>query len=176
LCRGYAEYKLGLIQAAISDFDEACKSAPNDFQCFEYRAAAYQTIKRYRKAIADYKIALEKLPNERNVQSKLYGELGMCYLAFGELAEAQISLRRAIELVPNRATLYAALATADLHLAETDRCIKDASQAIALDTNNAQAYQVRSRAYGALAQTELSKSDELSARKLFAAELEREYK
>jgi tetratricopeptide (TPR) repeat protein len=172
LYRGYAYYKSSHPAQSILDFNAAIRLGPNNYQGYEYRAAAYQTIKRYRKAIADYTkcIALASADNVA-LKAKLYRELGMCLLSFGELAEARSALGNAIALLPDEPTAYAGRATAELHLADLDASLEDANNAVALNPQSAEAHQVRSRVFAALGKAKLSDDDEKLARELFAREL-----
>lgn len=172
LCHGYALFKLNQSRLAINDFDEAVRLAPQDYQSFEYRAAAFQSIKRFRRAISDFKQALAAAPVNPPVQSKLYRELGSCYLSFGRLQDAMACLSQAIKMSPDDSTLYASRATSELHLHKVQESLLDSSKAIQIDPSNAEAYQVRSRAFWIFGKTDLAKSDELVARKLFAAKMD----
>ena len=169
LYRGYAFFRLNDSRTALADFNEAIRQNPGDYQGYEYRASAYQAVHRYRKAMEDFHHAVTLAPADAvAVRSKLYRELGLCQLAFGNLAEAHDSFSSAIQLTPSESLLFAARAISELQMNKIGACIADASMALRLDPNNASAYYVRSHAYGRLNQTQLSDEDDASARKLFA--------
>jgi tetratricopeptide (TPR) repeat protein len=171
ICRGYALFKVHKSAEAVTDFGKAAEINPGDYQCYEYRAAAYEALKRYRKAIADYRLAIGKAPNNIQLKTKLNQELALCYLSFGEMEAAAATFSNAITLSPTNSMLYVGRAMADLHLSLLDKCVADASEGISLDPHNATAFHVRARAYAALSKSALSGNDEAYARRLYNDQL-----
>ena len=167
LCRGYAQFKMNRVSQSLTDFDQAVALKPTEFQGFEYRASAYQAARRFRKAIKDYQTALSLAPNDPKIKAKLYRELGLCNLAFGQLDSAMDAFNACIKLDPNDAAAYAARGMTELHLDEVDKGIADATEGIRLDPRNAPAYQVRSRGFASQHKADLAHADEEIARQLY---------
>lgn len=86
--RGSAYLHTGQSQAAIQDYDEAIRLAPenpNLFDDYYNRASVYQTIGQYQQAIQDFTQAIRLNP----VQAYLYESRALAYDELGEDINAQ---------------------------------------------------------------------------------------
>ena len=105
-------FELGVLYKENEDFDEAIKALKkavdidknHELSYFEL-GIIYEKLKEYDKAIGNY---LES--NKIKENAEVLSGMGVCYLKKDMLKEAYKSLSRALELSPNRHTIYNNLA------------------------------------------------------------------
>jgi tetratricopeptide (TPR) repeat protein len=125
-------------QAAIARFDEAIRAMPRAAAIYENRAACYQQLGKFERAIADYTRALQLAPELAPV---VYENRAYCYKGLGELALALADFNHALELAPQRQNpLLLSRGRLLVDMGETKKAEQDFNKALAFRPIRAQAY------------------------------------
>eukprot|EP00457_Paulinella_chromatophora_P002371 gb/GEZN01002375.1/.p1 GENE.gb/GEZN01002375.1/~~gb/GEZN01002375.1/.p1 ORF type:complete len:706 (+),score=138.43 gb/GEZN01002375.1/:76-2193(+) len=130
---------------AMRDFTACLKLEPDNMAALEARGLALYGLKQYVAALADWDVVVAKKPS-----CELYTHRGNAYLAqhlyetaieeyTKAIAMVKVGDKRAAKAYANRAYCYAMLG-------KFDEAIRDATEAIKLDPNNAAAYATRAKA------------------------------
>jgi len=134
--RGFSKYDLGeklndtaLIYQAIQDFNQAIATDLNFVRAYQQRAAAYDWLGNYSKALSDYDYALSLRPNNVDVLVNRGTTKGKT----GDLKAALVDFNRAIELKPEMAQAYSNRGLAYAFLNQFDEAIADYDKAIQLE-------------------------------------------
>jgi len=153
ISKGQARPKIGEHELAIQDFDAAIKDLdeairldPNGaeaFIAFYNRGFAYACKGEYDQAIRDYSCAITLNPNF----AEAFHGLGVAYNEKREYHRAIRNFDEAIEIKPGYAIAFYNRAFAYWHLGlHAPPAIKDVNKAIKLDSNLAEAFELRSLA------------------------------
>jgi hypothetical protein len=94
--RAEAFNRLGSVQAAWAESENALRAAPNDYQALLVRASARYGQKDYPAAMADIKASLEGNPHN----NETIGLRGRVYLATGDLKAALADFETAVTEIP----------------------------------------------------------------------------
>ena len=146
--QGYAKAQLGQHAAAIADYDQALRLAPNDAAAYNNRGAAKADLRQYADAIADYGHALRLDPNF----ALAYNNRGIAKGELEQYAAAIADYDQALRLDPNFALAYNNRGIAKGELGQHADAIADYDQALRLDPNFTLAYCNRGYAKGELGQ------------------------
>jgi tetratricopeptide (TPR) repeat protein len=127
------------IDAAISDCDEAVKLDPRGYDIVNARLALRTHLKDYHGALEDAATLAELRPNSAD------GHLPACqvYVAMGQFAQARQSCDRAEQAPQDKPQGYRSGAIDAALMADWPRALADADQAVALASNDAEAYNDR---------------------------------
>jgi tetratricopeptide (TPR) repeat protein len=141
---GKAFYDKKLYEAAIGDFSNAIRLAPNSAAAYKGRGRAYTAQFKLYMAIPDFDEAIRLDPND----AAAYNGRGTAYLGWGKYDKAISDFNEAIRLDPNLAAAYNGRGSAYLWWEyKYDKAISDYNEAIRLDPNDADAYYGRGTAY-----------------------------
>jgi tetratricopeptide (TPR) repeat protein len=131
---GKAFYDKKLYEAAIGDFSNAIRLAPNSAAAYKGRGTAYLGWGKYDKAISDFNEAIRLDPN----LAAAYNGRGSAYLWWEYKYDKAITdYNEAIRLDPNDADAYYGRGTAYYRESTFDKAITDYNEAIRLDPNHA---------------------------------------
>jgi len=147
---------------------------PQDYAGWLWRAQAYEQLKQYEKAIADYKKSLAAFPYSKKTMSAqmplafvekveqamaglVLRRMGACYERMGNFKEATAQYTEAIKKTAPQLAARVAQRTSE-PLAKTQKTLKDLDAAIALrpDSNY---YFMRARAYRTLGKSQEALAD-----------------
>ena len=128
---------IGVASSLLEEFIHR-PSFPTELVAFFYRKRgnAYQELKKYRQAIADYDRALELDPNDTTT----YRDRGRAYYWHNEYQQALSDYNRVLELNPNSAAFYNWRGWTYFWLKEHRKALSDFNQALELNPNHASAY------------------------------------
>jgi tetratricopeptide (TPR) repeat protein len=140
---------------AISCYSEALLQLPNDAQLHYCHGVALHNNKNILLAIGSYCNALQI--NPKLVEA--YENLSEAQLEYKLFEDAELSIRAALALKPNRALNHTRLARILTHLNQYKEAISVASHSLSLDPKSANTHMVRSSAYRRLNQLNESISD-----------------
>ena len=115
--------------------------SPEEKEARVFTLQAEQAIQRgdFDQAIAEYEKALEILPDAADVHL----QLGVLYEQEGEETKSEAALRRAEELVGDRARFLTALARMYSDVGLADKALAEVNEAIALNPESAEAFLIR---------------------------------
>ncbi|MBS0358346.1 MAG: tetratricopeptide repeat protein, partial [Proteobacteria bacterium] len=153
--RGIAYLSAGFPEKAIEDFDENIRLNSQDpasadaknAPAYRRRAAANNSLRRYREALSDAEKAVRFAPKNPDARHNR----GVAKSGLGDYEGAIADFTEAINLIPSKETLrlvvsYNALADAKNRLGRCKDAIEDANKVIGFDSKNAVAYAVRGTA------------------------------
>ena len=129
LKRALDRSRLGDLDGAIADFDEAVRLAPRNADIYRYRARDLGRRGRWERALADYDRAIRLDPNN----PALFHDRGLALQQQGELDGALIDLDRAVRMSFSDARLYSDRGAVWLAKGRYDRALADFNQALKLD-------------------------------------------
>jgi tetratricopeptide (TPR) repeat protein len=146
--RGLAYFRMGDVNRAIADFDEAIRlgnfATDRDRSvAFMNRCAAFNEIKNYPRAIEDCTEAIRL----QNANAMAHSNRGTAYYGAGDLDRAVADLDEAIRLDPALAIAYSNRGLIYVRKGDKTRAIADLDKAIQLDPKYAPAYVNRGLAY-----------------------------
>ncbi len=149
LAYGEALNDRSYILSAINDFDTAVKididysrSSPNRtfkykfFEVLEKRAAAFEALGDFEKALSDYNRAIEAAPENFD----LYVKRGVVKVGAGDFKAAIIDFDRAVKNLPQNASVYANRALANDKLGSWQQALEDYDRALSIDNRNYSSY------------------------------------
>jgi tetratricopeptide (TPR) repeat protein/V8-like Glu-specific endopeptidase len=171
--RGLAHYFLKDYKQAIADYTQAIKIDPKDAIYYNSRGIAYVELKEYKQAINDYTQAIQLDPKDAiyySLRGGLYSKLKDYKQAISDLTETirrdpknapyTVGGLRYSEFKDNKdilisyttimSTTYADRGNAYLQLEEYKLAINDYTQAIKIDSQNAEYYAFRGGIYSFL--------------------------
>ena len=127
--RGIAYRRLGDLQHALRDYDQAIRLNPQAADAFNNRGNTYRALAELDKAISDYNEAIRLNPDYAHA----YNNRGVIFLETGEPALAAADFAHAIDCDPGYANAYRnrGLARTDQRL--FDEAIDDFEQAFKLN-------------------------------------------
>ena len=145
VCLGVIHHGTGQYQAAVSDFQMAIETDPNDDEAYRGLASAFVELGRMQDAENTYKKAISIRPQ----YASGYGQLAHLYRREGKYAMAIAEFKKAIELAPNDARLWSSLGADYYFAGDYDRCIDALQKAISIRPSY-QAYSNLGQSYLAL--------------------------
>lgn len=128
---------------------------PNAAGAYTNRGGAYNDLKLFERAIADYDKAIRLDPN--NITA--YYNRGLAYDHLKQFDRAIADYDLAIRLNPNHVDVYTNRGGAYSNLKQLDRAMADYDQAIRLDPNDAKTYYNRGNAFTYLKQFDRAIAD-----------------
>jgi tetratricopeptide (TPR) repeat protein len=144
--RGVARWRLGALRAAIEDFNEALRLAPEEATLYNNRGNVLLELKLHAEAAKDFALAIALAPD----YGAAYNNRGNARLLLGDPAGAVADFTKAIRLMPANAVPFNGRGKAQLALRRPAGALRDLSRAIALSSRYAQAYANRAEALMAL--------------------------
>lgn len=137
-------------RTAIAKFDQALRIMPGAAAIYENRAACYQQLGKFERAIADYNRALRLAPEMAPV---VYENRAYCYKGLGKLPLALADFNRALELAPQRQNpLLLSRGRLLVDMGEMKKAEEDFNKALAFR-------QIRAQAYSELAYIAIGRGD-----------------
>lgn len=125
--RGFAKSRLGDLQAALADYNEAIRLDPKLARAYANRGAVYYRLRDYKRALADLDLAIMMEPN----RAKPLSNRGLTRMQLGDDKGALEDFNRAIELSPqdptlltNRGQLYSRQGEHSLGLADYNAALQ----------------------------------------------------
>ena len=118
--RGNARVSLHQLQAALEDYAEAIRLAPEAPDPYLNRGAALEGLGRWQEAIADYERVLQLDPND----AAAYNNRGNAEAGLGKWQQALADYRRATELAPDYAFAQANYALSLYQVGETEAALR----------------------------------------------------
>lgn len=100
--RAIAQYRLGNVQAALTDFNRAAAQRPNDPLLLLNRALAFYDMEQYESAVQDLTRSLAFNPND----ARAYLERARAFIKMGYPANAYADLESAVAIKPTYALAY----------------------------------------------------------------------
>jgi tetratricopeptide (TPR) repeat protein len=143
--RGEKRFRQTSYDDAISDFRDALRLAPKDFNAQFHLAQAWLAKSDYDKAIKEFTTALELDPNATDA----YFYRGRARTSKTAYAEAIKDFKIVLKREPKHARALAYLGYSRICNGENEG-MEDCNKAIELDKSNAELYYVRGLAYGEL--------------------------
>ena len=157
--RGVAKLEYGealndssYIRSAITDFDTAIKidtdyfrASSNRiykykfFEIFTKRAASFEALGDFEKALSDYNSALEAAPGNYD----LYINRGVIKSDMGDFEAALVDFDRAVQNLPNNVSAFSNRALANAKLGNLQPALEDYDKALSIDNRNYSAYSGR---------------------------------
>lgn len=187
--RGFIRYCLNDHYEAINDYNKAYTlGSGNDGMLLHKRGLAYNSIKQFDSAIADFNESL-KLDNDKNVYisrgitfynkgdfvkaiddfdvalkldsnfSAAYYHKAMSYIKLNKLSDALANLTKAIEYNQSNTAYWGTRGTVYKKIGNYQAAIDDYSKCILLDPQNVDAYVERGYVYNILKKPEISIAD-----------------
>ena len=133
---GNTKRKLGKLEEAIKNYNEAIKLNPDTAKAYVNRGAAKAEMGELKEAIEDFSEAI-KLNSEL---PEAYTNRGFAKFKLGKPQEAIIDYDKAIELNPDSAVAYNNRGQANLELGKPQEAIADCGRAIKLNPRLAEPY------------------------------------
>jgi len=128
LRRSVAFFDTGDYERSLEDADSAVRLI-GGWYSYERRADAYQAIKRYDKALADYRRAEEKCQD----CFEIYRDRAELYLTTQSYEKALADLDRAVQITPSWTRGYRCLAMAHYHLGHYEQALASIRAAVELN-------------------------------------------
>ncbi|HVK11237.1 MAG TPA: tetratricopeptide repeat protein, partial [Gemmataceae bacterium] len=141
--------------AAARVFTGCLLKRPDHSHAFCCRGNAFQNLRRFDDAAADYTKAVELDPKHAHA----WNNRGLTYLRMGQAGKAVVDFSLAIELDPKGALAWCNRGNAYYKLGKPDKAIADYSRAIALDPTHARAWTGRGAAYNELGHADKAVAD-----------------
>lgn len=117
---------------AIEEYGRVLLVEPRNLTALYFRAYAYEHVRRYELAKADYESILRQVPT--NFEARL--GLAMTFRKMGKSVDALDALSQLVQFSPDSAYAYAARAGLEVELKQYDAALYDWDEAIRLDTAN----------------------------------------
>ncbi len=151
---------------ALRDYSNYISLRPKDYDARIYRGHAYQQLRRFGEAQADYQYILNADP----FNAKATMAMATLDLDRGNAEEALATMDKLILRFPDNATYYELRGEIDMELRRLELASYDFNKAIELEPDNAAHYLKRAALYfrqsnGPLAQADLDKAATLGASK-----------
>ena len=127
----------------ILALNKALEANPRQADLFKERAAAYERLRNYVQAIADYSSSLEIEPHDANV----FHLRGIAYEQIGQLSRAQEDYQRAIAIHPQLADEYINRGVTFGQMGQFRQSIDSLTEAIRLAPRNPDSYFNRGTVY-----------------------------
>ena len=134
--RAQALLQLERFDEALTSFDSALASTPNNVNTLVGRGNALTSLKRPAEALLNYDRALALNPDHTEA---LTGR-GAALFIMGRLDDALVSLDRALRIEPNAVATHVNRGNVCLALARMDEALESYREAIALDPENTEAH------------------------------------
>lgn len=143
-------------QAPCGDKDWNCKiearskliyANGNDAESFYARAFAYQQLKRYSLAIADYSKYIALNPANKEFLADGYGERGSCYRESGDMVRALPDFNSAITLAPTKPRPYFYRGSFYIVQKLWSKALPDFNKSIELNPTEPEGYYNRGKVY-----------------------------
>ncbi len=119
-----------------------------DGEAYYGRGTAYEELKEYDRAIADYTKYIATNPTNKEYLADGYFGRGNCYKYLGSFAKALADYNLAVQLFPS-ANIFINRGNYYMSQKEYAKAIADYDQALALNKNEAEAYYNRAKVYSA---------------------------
>ncbi len=119
--RGNSRVSQGKYDAALTDFAQAIKLAPDAIDPYLNRGAAYEGLEQYDKAIGEYNHVIELDPKD----AAAYNNRGNAEAAIGQWDTALGDYQKAALLAKDFAIARANIAMAEFELGDTDTALRD---------------------------------------------------
>jgi tetratricopeptide (TPR) repeat protein len=138
---------------AAAKFEEFLEANPSIYQVNLNIGNCYREMKEYDKAIAAYKIILDKVMEEKGSYegdegaARALSSIGETYMMQGDLEKANESLQQAMSLFPNDETLAFNVGEIFFNQAETDKAIEYFQKSIAIKEDWGPPYRQMGYAY-----------------------------
>jgi tetratricopeptide (TPR) repeat protein len=127
--RGIAHRRVGDLERAVRDYDEAIRLNPRAADAFNNRGNAFRDLDDFARAIRDYDEAIRLNPG----YAQAYSNRGIISLELGDLDRAIVDFDRAIEEDPAYANAFRNRGIARTEQNQFDLAIKDFDEAFRLD-------------------------------------------
>ncbi len=133
------------LAGSLSHFTKAAQAFPEYYEAYYHVGVVDTTLGHFDEAMKAFQTAIDLSGGKY-----AWAEFGFGYLLFlqGKTEEAEIAVRRGLELDSNSPDGYVILGMAQLRLNRADEAERSAREALLRNPNSAQAYLLLSDAYG----------------------------
>ncbi len=135
--------KLGEYPKAITDYSQAIKLKPNNYQYYLSRAEAYEELDNDNAVVSDYAKVIELSPNK----AYYYNKRANLYYRQEQYEKSVSDYTKAISLNREDPTYYTNRASAYRYSGKSDLALKDYAQAIEVASDKAYYYNKRGNYY-----------------------------